>query len=77
MNLNYDEFYPTPPALVYKMLDGLNLKLIDSVLEPSAGKGDIADIVVKRLSDAQHSYDEHMRDHVDCIEINTDLQGIL
>lgn len=77
MNLNYDEFYPTPPALVYKMLDGLNLALINSVLEPSAGKGDIADIVVNRLSNAQYSYDSRMKDYIDCIEINPDLQGIL
>lgn len=34
-------FYPTPPALAAKMLDGIKWESIDTVLEPSAGKGDL------------------------------------
>lgn len=34
-------FYPTPPALAAKMLDGIKWDGIDTVLEPSAGKGDL------------------------------------
>ena len=36
-----DEFYPTPDALIEKMLEGLDYRMIGSVLEPSAGKGDL------------------------------------
>lgn len=34
-------FYPTPPALAAKMLDGIKWDGINTVLEPSAGKGDL------------------------------------
>lgn len=36
-----DEFYPTPDSLIEKMLEGLDYRMIGSVLEPSAGKGDL------------------------------------
>jgi len=39
------EFYPTPPELVAEMIKGIKLTDIESVLEPSAGKGDIADFI--------------------------------
>ncbi len=42
-------FYPTPPALVEKMLDGINWYEIGSALEPSAGKGDIAIATVQKM----------------------------
>ena len=38
---NISEFYPTPPELIAKMLLKIDLTLVDTVLEPSAGKGDI------------------------------------
>lgn len=37
-----NEFYPTPPELIAKMLYGVDFKKVNYVLEPSAGKGDIA-----------------------------------
>lgn len=36
-----DEFYPTPDSLIEKMLEGIDYRMIGSVLEPSAGKGDL------------------------------------
>lgn len=39
------EFYPTPPELIAKMVSGINLANVNYILEPSAGKGDIADFV--------------------------------
>lgn len=36
------EFYPTPPELIAKMLYGVDFNKVNYVLEPSAGKGDIA-----------------------------------
>ena len=35
---DYKEFYPTPEELVNKMLDGVNLNYVKTVLEPSAGR---------------------------------------
>ena len=37
------EFYPTPQNLIDKMLCDIDFSMIKSVLEPSAGKGDIAE----------------------------------
>lgn len=36
-----DEFYPTPDSLVDRMLSGMDFRMIGTVLEPSAGKGDL------------------------------------
>ncbi len=36
------EFYPTPPELIAKMLEYVDIAKVDYVLDPSAGKGDIA-----------------------------------
>ena len=35
------EFYPTPRNLLNKMFEGVNLYKVHTILEPSAGKGDI------------------------------------
>lgn len=35
------EFYPTPPELAAEMLKGIKITSIKSVLDPSAGKGDL------------------------------------
>ena len=37
------DFYPTPQNLIEKMLDGLDWKMINTILEPSAGKGNIVE----------------------------------
>lgn len=40
------EFYPTPPELIARMVKGIiSQKGIKSILEPSAGKGDIIDFI--------------------------------
>ena len=43
-----DQFYPTPAALAEKMLEGLDMNYVSSVLEPSAGKGDLVRAVVDK-----------------------------
>ncbi|HZK70763.1 MAG TPA: DNA methyltransferase, partial [Clostridia bacterium] len=43
------DFYPTPKSLIYKMLSGIDFKQIQSVLEPSAGKGDLVDAVTEKF----------------------------
>jgi len=60
-------FFPTPAALVDKMIDRANIQPGDKVLEPSAGKGDILDAVRERHPDVEtHG-----------IEINHSLAEIL
>ena len=40
-----DEFYPTPPGLIAKMLETVIRERNKTILEPSAGKGDILDFI--------------------------------
>lgn len=67
------EFYPTPPELVCKMLEGINWNYITTILEPSAGKGDI----LKHIAtyDRRKHYEKPF--DIDCIEIDPHLRQIL
>ena len=69
------EFYPTPIELLKKIMKDVDLRFIKTVLEPSAGKGDIADYLI----DKAEKYSRYGRSYldIDCIEINPDLQKIL
>ena len=50
-----DQFYPTPRPLAEKMLAGLDMRFVETVLEPSAGKGDlITAIGWKNLANYYH-----------------------
>jgi len=72
-------FYPTPPALVGKMLDCVDFKHVTEILEPSAGDGAIAWGIAERVYDHNRcvrSYDE-FRVRVDCIEIDENLRALL
>ena len=46
---NTKDFYPTPYNLIEKMLSTVNFYMIKSILEPSAGKGDIVDAIFTLL----------------------------
>ena len=71
-NPSTSEFYPTPPNLAEKMLEGVDWTYIDTILEPSAGKGDILRVLAKQKT----KYRSKPFD-VDCIEIDTNLRQIL
>ena len=72
------EFYPTPENVVLKMLEGIDLSKVDSVLEPSAGKGNIADVVAKKIeSRSYYVTEKQARSYLDCIEIDENLRHIL
>lgn len=43
-----NDFYPTPAHLARKMLDKVNFKEVTTVLEPSAGKGDLIEMVKQK-----------------------------
>lgn len=71
-NEQTSEFYPTPPSLVDKMLHGIDWNYIHTILEPSAGKGDILREIAKR----EDTYRSKAFD-VDCIEIDPNLRQVL
>jgi 16S rRNA A1518/A1519 N6-dimethyltransferase RsmA/KsgA/DIM1 with predicted DNA glycosylase/AP lyase activity len=67
------EFYPTPEKLVQKMLGKVKWEPVQTILEPSAGKGDIVrGIAMTPMRDYQQD-----RLDVDCIEIDQNLRAIL
>lgn len=69
-------FYPTPGHLIDKMLSGLDFDKIHSILEPSAGKGDIVE-ALKKEEGRRTRYCSSVTFDVDCIEIDQNLQYIL
>lgn len=73
------DFYPTPQSLINKMLNKIDFRMIHNVLEPSAGKGDIAEAVKQKFkSNYGYSYNSDKKSFdIDCIEIDENLQHIL
>ena len=68
------QFYPTPPSLAARMLSGVQFgRGIKTVLEPSAGAGDLIDQVLHRAG-TRSRYDTL---DVDVIEIDPDLAALL
>ena len=65
-----DGFYPTPPSVAEKMLAGIDFRYIQSVLEPSAGKGSLVDALAKA------SYSDRYALDVDCCEIDPMLRQL-
>ena len=79
-------FYPTPQSLADELISGYDWRYIESVLEPSAGKGDLAFAAAKKLFAVRKGYPvHHERDEreairqadVDCIEIDPMLRDML
>lgn len=68
------EFYPTPQWLVEKMVYKLDSKTIKNVLEPSAGKCDIAEYIAKRFGKFSRCSDKI---NVDCVELDPNLRAII
>ena len=69
-----DQFYPTPPSVAREMLKGLDFSYIHSVLEPSAGKGNLIDAAV-RAHYSRNPYRGYSLD-VDVCEIDPYLRQI-
>lgn len=66
-NSKIDGFFPTPKSIVEKMLYEANIKKGETVLEPSAGKGNIADEI-------RAQYPENS---LEVAEINSGLSDLL
>ena len=65
-----EDYYPTPEAFLKEISSGMDWKSINYVLEPSAGKGNIAEYV-KQAKGKWSQVD------IDCIEIEPELRAIL
>lgn len=70
------DFYPTPQNLINKMLCDIDLKMIQSILEPSAGSGNIIEALKQKEKLYTTSYSKFYFD-IDCIESDQNLQSIL
>lgn len=71
------EFYPTPKDFIKKIFDDFNIRknikefYNMSILEPSAGRGDICDCLKEYFWRYSESLD------IDCIELDNDLRNVL
>lgn len=73
-------FYPTPSKLAGKMLSCVDWENVFTILEPSAGKGDLADAVSRFVASRRNSrrISLHENDtYIDCIERDSDLAALL
>lgn len=72
-------FYPTPPAVADKLLEGVDWDMIETVLEPSAGKGNLVDRIAAAWNSSRfgHRRSAYKTINVDCIEIDPYLRSIL
>lgn len=72
------DFYPTPQILIDKMLCDIDFSMIKSILEPSAGKGNIVEALKKKIENHNKYWGnkEYQLD-IDCIEADHNLQHIL
>lgn len=81
------DFYPTPAAVAQKMIAALNPKEVmpgqyylnrTRILEPSAGKGDLADALVNAIMGGRNRlYEDHYRERIHCLESDVELQAAL
>ncbi|MCM1221623.1 MAG: DUF4942 domain-containing protein [Lachnospiraceae bacterium] len=72
--MDTEQFYPTPKELLEKIFKDTDWGKIFTVLEPSAGNGDICDYI--RAAADQYPYYNRNLD-IDCIEINVNRQAAL
>lgn len=72
-----EEFYPTPKELARKMLEQIDFSTVFSVLEPSAGKGDLAAEILRQMniSKSRHCTSDEWR--IDLVEVDPALRDIL
>ena len=70
------DLYPTPQKLIDKMLFDIDFSMIRSILEPSAGKGNIVEALKKKEEIRSYGYNKYQFD-IDCIEVDQNLQHIL
>lgn len=76
-----DSFYPTPKEVALQMFARLGIDELSkrTFLEPSAGKGDLADALCNLLQSrfGRYSYRSDFKDRVSCVEIEPELEAAL
>ena len=70
------DYYPTPQNIIDKMLCDLDFTMIKSILEPSAGSGNIVE-ALKQKEGCKTRYCTKVCYDIDCIESDQNLQHIL
>lgn len=71
------DFYPTPANLIRQMISAIKINETSTILEPSAGKGDIVDALQERIKLHQYSFRGSKEIDIDTIEIDPNLRHIL
>ena len=71
------EFYPTPSELAGQMVGLIDWNKVNTVLEPSAGKGDLIDAAIRCMVSRTRLDESRARDMFDCVEIDENLRHIL
>lgn len=71
------QFYPTPSDVAGKLLSGVDWRKVRTILEPSAGRGDLLEFAMKRNKNGFRGYSYQDLDDIDCIEIDPNLQAML
>ncbi|KON87374.1 DNA methyltransferase [Sporosarcina globispora] len=74
---NNPDFFPTPIKLIHKMLSKIDFRTIKTVLEPSAGKGDLVEAITKKFDYSQNRHYNNKKYDIDTIELDNNLQYIL
>ena len=69
------DFYPTPKALIAKMLEGIKLSEVEEILDLGAGRGDIGEYINEERE--RHYYHHRRAGAIDVVEINPEFQHIL
>lgn len=70
------DFYPTPAELGKRMLQDVDLRFVTTVLEPSAGKGDLIRCLAEEVIAQEYRCNPHTL-NVDAIEIDPYIRSIL
>lgn len=70
-------FYPTPPELAAKLLEGIDWWKMKTILEPSAGKGNLVCAIGKALINTESRFNNRPSCRIDMIELDPALRGIL
>lgn len=71
------EFYPTPSELAGQMVGLIDWKNVETVLEPSAGKGDLIESAVRCMTRRTALDEYRAKKMFDCVEIDENLRHIL
>lgn len=71
------DFYPTPQNLIDKMLSDIDFSMVHTILEPSAGKGNIVNKLKKIEETKNKYYSKKVNLDIDCIEADQNLRTIL